>query len=73
MVLAVGVMLFGVWSVLRIQSGLWASQGRRRSNWVLLMMLFGPLAVLLFYGTVRQYLLNPERFEVVDGVSPADR
>jgi hypothetical protein len=38
-----------------------------------MMLLFGPLAVLLFYGTVRQQLLWPERYENVDGVAPVDR
>ena len=45
----------------------------RDSNWILMMLLFGPLAVLLFYGTVRQQLLRPERYEMVDGVAEADR
>ena len=40
---------------------------------VLMMLLFGPLAVLLFYGTVRQHLLWPERYESIDGVAEADR
>lgn len=73
LILAVGVMLFGIWSVLRIEPERWAAAERRRSNWILMMIVFGPLAVLLFYGTVRQYLLFPERYEVVDGVSAVDR
>jgi hypothetical protein len=73
LIVAVGIMLFGIWSVLRIDGATWAAAERRRSNWILMMLLFGPLAVLLFYGSVRQYLLYPERFEVVDGVSPVDR
>ena len=32
-----------------------------------------PLAVLLFYGTVRQQLLRPERYEMIDGVAEVDR
>jgi len=36
------------------------------------MLLFGPLAVLLFFGTVRQHLVHPERYEVIDGVAEAD-
>ena len=51
----------------------WREHGRRRSSWVLMMLLLGPLAVLLFYGTVRQHLLWPERYESIDGVAEADR
>jgi len=37
------------------------------------MMVFGPLAVLLFFGTVRQHLLHPERYKIVEGVAEVDR
>jgi hypothetical protein len=37
------------------------------------MVFFGPLAVLLFYATVRYELLDPERYREIDGVSEVDR
>jgi hypothetical protein len=37
------------------------------------MVFFGPLAVLLFYATVRYELLDPEHYREIDGVSEADR
>jgi len=38
-----------------------------------MMLLFGPLAVLLFFGTVRQHLIYPERYKNVDGVAETDK
>lgn len=73
LIIAVGVIVFGIWSVLQIESSRWQAADRRRSNWIVMMLCFGPLAVLLFYGTVRQHLLYPERYEVIDGASAADR
>ena len=66
-------MAFGIWSVFAVEEQRWRDAGRKRSSWVAMMVCFGPLAVLLFFGTVRQHLLHPERYEVVDGASPADR
>ncbi len=67
------IVLWGIGSVFAIGRSRWQEHGRRQINWVLMMLLFGPLAVLLFYGTVRQHLLWPERYENIDGVAPADR
>ncbi|HAF68871.1 MAG TPA: hypothetical protein DCX77_10390 [Acidimicrobiaceae bacterium] len=73
LVVAALIVLWGIASVFVIPRARWQELERRQSNWVLMMFLFGPLAVLLFYGTVRQHLLWPERYENVDGVAPADR
>ena len=67
------MILFGFVSVLKIPEKTWLESNRRRRNWVLLMVFFGPLAVLLFYATVRYELLDPERYREIDGVSEVDR
>ena len=72
-VVAAVIVLWGIASVFAVPLTTWREHGRRRSSWVLMMLLFGPLAVLLFYGTVRQHLLWPERYESIDGVAEADR
>ncbi len=71
--LSVIVIFYGFWSIAEIPADNWAAVGKKRRHWVILMALFGPLAVLLFFGTLRQQLRHPERYEVVDGVAPADR
>ncbi len=73
LVIAALIVLWGIASVFAVPLTTWREHGRRRSSWVLMMLLFGPLAVLLFYGTVRQHLLWPERYESIDGVAEADR
>lgn len=73
LVISLIVILFGFVSVLRIPEKAWLEANRRRRNWVLLMVFFGPLAVLLFYATVRYELLDPERYHEIDGVAEADR
>ena len=72
-IVAALIVLWGIASVFAVPLNTWRTHGRRRSSWVLMMLLFGPLAVLLFYGTVRQHLLWPERYESIDGVAEADR
>ncbi len=72
-IVAAVIVLWGIASVFAVPLTTWRAHGRRRSSWVLMMLLFGPLAVLLFYGTVRQHLLWPERYESIDGVAEADR
>lgn len=73
LVISLIVILFGFVSVLKIPEKTWQESNRRRRNWVLLMVFFGPLAVLLFYATVRYELLDPERYREIDGVSEVDR
>lgn len=72
-VVAAVVVLYGIASVLAVPRSAWTERSRRRSNWIWMMLLFGPLAVLLFFGTVRQHLMHPKRYEVIDGVAEADR
>ena len=72
LVVAAVVVLYGIASVFAVPRSAWTELSRRRSNWIWLMLLFGPLAVLLFLGTVRQHLVHPERYEVIDGVAEAD-
>ena len=72
-IVAALIVLWGIASVFAVPLTTWREHGRRRSSWVPMMLLFGPLAVLLFYGTVRQHLLWPERYESIDGVAEADR
>jgi len=70
--LSVIVILYGFWSIAEIPAESWSAAGKKRRNWVILMLLFGPLAVLLFFGTLRPQLRHPERYEVVDGVASVD-
>ncbi len=73
LIVAAIVVVYGISSVFVVPKSAWAELNRRRRNWVLLILLFGPLAVLLFYGTVRQHLMYPERYKIIDGVAEADR
>lgn len=73
LVISIAVMVWGIREALAISSDRWEAAGSQRRNWILMMVCFGPLAVLLFYGTVRYRLLYPERYREVDGVAPADR
>lgn len=56
------VMIFGINDMFRFDAERWASAGRRRPMWVVLTLGFGPLAVLLYWGTVRYQLRYPERY-----------
>lgn len=73
MIISVVVVVYGIVSVFSLSSEKWEAAGRKRRNWIVMMCLFGPLAVLLFFGTVRQQIADPERFVAVDGVAPADQ
>ena len=73
LVVAAVVVLYGIASVFAVPRSAWTELSRRRSNWIWLMLLFEPLAVLLCFGTVRQHLVHPERYEVIDGVAEADQ
>lgn len=59
---AVAIMAGGIVDVLRLGSERFAAVGKRRRHWVLLIILFGPLAVLLYAGAVRPQLMHPERY-----------
>ena len=73
LIVATVIVICGIISVLAIPGPTWSQLDRRRSNWILMMLLFGPLAVLLFFGTVRQHLIYPERYKNVDGVAVTDK
>jgi hypothetical protein len=73
LLVATAIIIFGIVSVFRVPAVSWRASDRLRWHWTLIMILFGPLAVLLFYGTVRQQLLRPEDYVMVDGVAPVDR
>ncbi|MAW70858.1 MAG: hypothetical protein VYC75_00345 [Actinomycetota bacterium] len=73
LIVATVIVICGIISVLAIPGPTWSQLDRRRSNWILMMLLFGPLAVLLFFGTVRQHLIYPERYKNVDGVAETDK
>ncbi len=71
--IAVAISIAGIVAVLSVGAERFAHAGYRRRNWVLLIMLIGPMAVLFYFATVRHHVLHPERYRTVDGVAPADR
>ncbi|HCB34298.1 MAG TPA: hypothetical protein DEP66_03335 [Acidimicrobiaceae bacterium] len=71
--IAAALTVFGIASVLRAGAGRFEQAGCRRRNWILLMLVIGPLAVLLYFATVRNQVFHPERYRSVGGVAPADR
>jgi hypothetical protein len=73
LIISAVVLVYGLVSVFSLSADQWEAAGRKRRNWIVMMCLFGPLAVLLFFGTVRQQIVDPERFVAVDGVAPADQ
>ena len=50
LIVALGIMAFGIWSVFAVEEQRWRDAGRKRSSWVAMMVCFGPLAVLLFFA-----------------------
>lgn len=56
------VMLAGIADVARIDRELFTATGRKRWHWLLLIICFGPLAVLLYAAAVRPQVLHPERY-----------
>ncbi|WP_428118434.1 hypothetical protein [Candidatus Poriferisodalis sp.] len=73
------IMALGIADVTRIGRQRFAAAKRRRTNWILLIVLFGPLAVLLYAAAVRPQVLHPERYvdddddDDVDDQTPARR
>lgn len=61
--IAVGVMLFGIRDLYTFDRSAWSAAGRNRKAWTALMVAFGPLAVLLYWGTIRFDLADPSRLE----------
>lgn len=69
---AAAIMVVGIVDVIRLGGERFAVVGKRRYHWVLLIILFGPLAVLLYAGAVRPQLVHPERYSD-EFVDPAAR
>lgn len=69
---AAAIMVVGTVDVIRLGGERFAAVGKRRHHWVLLIILFGPLAVLLYAGAVRPQLMHPERY-ADELVEPAAR
>lgn len=59
---AAAIMAVGIVDVIRIGRERFAAVGKRRCHWVLLIVLFGPLAVLLYAAAARPQVMHPERY-----------
>jgi len=57
------VIVAGIRDVLSFGAATWEEAGRNRRAWVWLMVGIGPLAVLLYWGTIRFDLMDPHRFD----------
>ena len=62
-VIAGTIIVFGITDLYRFDRSTWTATGRSRPAWTALMVAFGPLAVLLYWGTVRFDLLDPSRLD----------
>lgn len=58
---SLSIIVTGIASTFSFGSDAWSEAGRSRRAWVALMIAFGPLAVLLYWGTVRYDLKDPHR------------
>ena len=56
------IMLGGIADVLRLGRARFAAAGRRQRDWILLIILIGPLGVLLYAAAVRPQVVHPERY-----------
>ncbi len=63
------IMAVGIVDVTLVGRDRFAAMNRRRSDWILLIIFFGPLAVLLYVAAVRPQVLHPERYADADGNS----
>lgn len=61
LVTAVAVMAVGIKDMYDFDRSTWSAVRRSRPAWVALTIAFGPLAVLLYWGTVRFDLRDPSR------------
>ncbi len=62
LVAAAAVVAYGIFDTMSFSSERWHLAGRSRGKWIALFFGFGPLAVLLYWGTVRYELRFPERY-----------
>ena len=60
--LAALIMTGGIVDVLRLGRDRFAAVGKRRWQWVLLILYSGPLGVLLYAAAVRPQVVHPERY-----------
>jgi len=60
---SLSVIVMGIRDVLSFSVATWIAAGRNRKSWVWLMLGIGPLAVLLYWGTIRFDLKDPHRFD----------
>ena len=67
------IMAVGIADIARVGRNRFAATNRRRSNWILLIIFFGPLAVLLYAAAVRPQVLHPERYADADADSVSRR
>ena len=61
-VVAAAIMVVGIADVIRLGSERFATVGKRRYHWVLLIIYAGPLGVLLYAAAVRPQVVHPERY-----------
>ena len=61
-VVAAVIMLLGIADVLRLGRERFLAAGRRRADWILLIIFVGPPAVLLYAAAVRPQLVHPDRY-----------
>lgn len=61
LVVSLAIMVFGIRDMFDFEKSTWTRTGRSRAAWVVLTLAFGPLAVLLYWGTVRFDLRDPSR------------
>ena len=57
------IIVVGITDTFSFGANSWSDAGRSRRAWVALMLAFGPLAVLLYWGTVRYDLQDPHRLD----------
>ncbi len=56
------IMILGIADVLRLGRQRFSAAGRRRMDWILLIIFIGPPAVLLYAAAVRPQVAHPERY-----------
>ena len=69
---AAAIMLCGIADVLRLGRARFAAADRRQRDWILLIVLIGPFAVLLYAAAVRPQVAHPERYADDPADIPAD-
>ena len=66
LIAAAAVLAFAYVDMFSFSRDQWRAAGRSRPAWIALTVAFGPLAVLLYWGTVRFDLQDPSRREIAD-------